>query len=327
MAENTRVKGANGWTKFVFAPKAGRVVDSLSKAKALTVEGALKRGGLDWETGLVPLYAETPAGMAIVPRQFATVRSDTNEAIAPVGTSYAPMHNAQAFRFVDDVLAQAEASIIGAGATRGGARVYGIVRIGDDIHIGGAAGELVHRLLILSTSHDGTKPLRVTFVPLRDACWNGLVWYVQGAAREYTLKHTLNNRLHVDEARQVLNVAFTYFAEFETDAAAMLKAKMTKADVREFLAALVPVPDDEGKKRTIAENTQDAILSTLASASDLDGIRNTRWGMLNAVAAWQDHEARTRVIAGQDEHDLRFERAIALNDWKQRAHTLLRVAA
>src|SRR3954463_939271 len=101
--------------------------------------------GLDWAVEQHPLDAVVErAGQtrrARVPRHVANVRSDTGAVLGVVGEGYEPLQNAAAFAFCDAITAAGRAQWIGAGSTRGGARVHALMRLDREIKIGDAEGE------------------------------------------------------------------------------------------------------------------------------------------------------------------------------------------
>ena len=60
-----------------------------------------------------------------------------------------------------------------------------------------------------------------------------------------------------------------------------------------------------------------------AKRSDLENVRDTRWGALQAVTAYVDHTQPTRQTAGRTHAEARFERATEPQPLKDRALVLL----
>src|SRR5437763_12630816 len=73
-----------------------------------------------------------------VPRHVANVRSDTRAVLGVVGEGYEPLQNASAFAFCDAITDSGRAHWIGAGSTRGGARVHALMRLDREVRSGGA---------------------------------------------------------------------------------------------------------------------------------------------------------------------------------------------
>ena len=68
---------------------------------------------------------------------------------------------------------------------------------------------------------------------------------------------------------------------------------------------------------------REAIRTAYLTTDDLDGIRGTRWGALQAVTAYHDHAAQIRRTAGRTVQEARFERATSPAGLKDRALELL----
>lgn len=72
-----------------------------------------------------------------------------------------------------------------------------------------------------------------------------------------------------------------------------------------------------------AERVREAIRTAYRTAPDLENVRGTRWGALQAVAAYIDHGQPTRQTAGRSHSEARFERATEPQPLKDRALELL----
>ena len=71
------------------------------------------------------------------------------------------------------------------------------------------------------------------------------------------------------------------------------------------------------------ERVREAIRTAYRAAPDLDDVRGTRWGALQAVTAYVDHVQPTRRTATRTEAEARFERATEAQPLKDRALALL----
>ena len=84
-----------------------------------------------------------------------------------------------------------------------------------------------------------------------------------------------------------------------------------------------PVPDAGGRAVRSVERVREAIRTAYRAAPDLDSVRGTRWGALQAIAAYVDHVQPTRRTATRTEAEARFERATEAQPLKDRALALL----
>ena len=111
-----------------------------------------------------------------VPTHVANVRSDTRRRCwASSATATSRSRTAPRSRSAMRSPTPGEAHWIGAGSTRGGARVHALMRLDREIRIGGAEGEDVLPLLCFRNGHDGGLAVTVSVAPFRLACLNGML--------------------------------------------------------------------------------------------------------------------------------------------------------
>lgn len=135
-----------------------------------TAAEAIIAAGLDFEVGLHPLV--TTDGLAVLQRK-AVIRPDTNQVLGVVGNSYVPIQNAEAFQFLDTVVADGELRYHTAGALGRGERIWMLAKLPGHIRVNGT-DDITEKFLLLSNSHDASSALRVYFTPIRVVCANTL---------------------------------------------------------------------------------------------------------------------------------------------------------
>jgi phage/plasmid-like protein (TIGR03299 family) len=311
-------------------PAWGEVV-RLVPEEARDAAAMIGAAGLDWRVEQHPLEAvvERECQSVRVPRHVANVRSDTGAVVGVVGEGYEPLQNAAAFAFCDAITDSGRAHWIGAGATHGGARVHALMRLDREIRIGGAEGEDVLPLLCFRNGHDGGLAVTVSVLPFRLVCLNGMLLPVEGADRTWKARHTANVEGKLADARRTLGIAWRYYDELERLGGRLIREPMGASEFERFLARLVPLPEprpdvtDGGRAVRNAERVREAIRAAYRAAPDLENVRGTRWGALQAVAAYVDHVQPTRKRAGRTEAEARFERQTEPQPLKDRALELL----
>ena len=293
---------------------------------------AITGAGLGWTVEQHPLEAVIGEGdesrRIPVPRFVAIVRADNGRVLGVVGDGYEPLQNAAAFSFCDALAGSGEASWLGAGSTRGGARVHALMRLDRDIRIGDAEGEEVLPLLCLRNGHDGGLAVTISVAPFRLACLNGMLLPVDGAARTWRARHTQRLDARLVDARKSLGVAHRYYDRLEELGGVLLRRRLDGLAFDRFLGQLVPLPvmQDETRGGRAVRNVlrvREAIWNAWRNEPDLANIRETAWGALQAVAAHYDHRAPVRESAGRTAAEARFERATQPARLKDRALALL----
>jgi phage/plasmid-like protein (TIGR03299 family) len=313
-------------------PAWGDVVRIVPEA-ACDAASMIAAAGLDWRVEQHPLEAvverEYQSARVPVPRHVANVRSDTGTVLGVVGDGYEPLQNAAAFAFCDAITDSGRAHWIGAGATHGGARVHALMRLDREVRIGDAEGEEVLPLLCFRNGHDGGLAVTVSVLPFRLACLNGMLLPVEGAERTWKARHTANVEGKLQDARRTLGIAWRYYDQLERLGGRLIRERMDAGEFERFLARLVPLPEpkpdatDGGRAVRNAERVREAIRTAYRAASDLDNVRGTCWGALQAVTAYVDHVQPTRRRAGRTEAEARFERQTEPQPLKDRALDLL----
>ncbi len=203
------------------------------------------------------------------------------------------------------------------------------MRLDREIRIGGADGEDVLPLLLLRNGHDGGLAVTVSVAPFRLACLNGMLLPVAGAARTWKARHTRGIADRLGDARRTLQIAWGYYDALEATGEQLLRTPISEPAFDRFLHRLVPLPTGEpdpgGRRVRNAEAVREALRTVYRTTPDLDPIRGTAWGVLQAVTAYHDHHARTRRTAGRTIAEARFERATEPAGLKDRALALLTV--
>jgi phage/plasmid-like protein (TIGR03299 family) len=311
----------------------GDVLRGLRPDESCSAGAMINAAGLGWTVEQHPLEAVIGAGVSearrvTVPRLVANVRSDTGRVLGVVGDGYAPLQNRAAFAFCDAITDSGEAHWLGAGETRGGARVHALMRVDREIRIGDAEGEDVLPLLCFRNGHDGGLAVTISVAPFRLACLNGMMLPLEGATRTWKARHTANLDAKLADARRTLGIAWRYYDRLEEIGRELIGQPMSGAEFERFLAQLVPLPRIEdatrgGRALRNAERVREAIQTAYRQTPDLANITGTRWGALQAVAAYVDHVQPTRATAGRTHQEARFERATEPAALKDAALALL----
>lgn len=295
----------------------GDVVRSFQPGEAASADAALEAANLGWRVEQYPLEAVAGEGVGArrvpVAGHVANVRSDTGGVLGVVGERYRPLQNRDALALCDAITDSGSAHWLGAGSTRSGARVFALMQLDREIRIGNAEGEDVLPLLLLRNGHDGGLSVTISVAPFRLACLNGMLLPLENTTRTWRARHTSQLEGKLDEARRALGLAWRYYDQLEHTAAQLLHTRISGRDFERFLTRLLPLPTNDdasngGRRVRHIERVRDAIRATYTSAPDLDNVRGTAWGALQAACAYIDHTQPVRG-GGRTPAEARFERA------------------
>lgn len=264
-----------------YTQKDGPVFD----AEALAV--------LDFPVAKVPVSLSTTG--EVIPDMFVLVREDKSLILHPqtVTGEYTIFPNSLFVeRIHADLLANNPDVTIESAGTLFGGRICFVNIMLDVFQYNGDLSKTVVRLM-LSNAYGG-RAVTACLHRTRIVCYNTLrMAEAQGEADDLLRKfrHTKTVRGRVQSAAMAL--AGIRDAERASRAAieALTVQPMTTVEVTNFLATLIPIPEDAGQKMTTRrQNKRDAVEALFATAPDLQGgIARTRYAMLQAVTNWTQH--------------------------------------
>ena len=264
--------------------------------KVATSKEALVAASLDWPVHVEPLFLGNGRRVS----EFrATVRADTGEALAIVGTRYEPIQNVEAFRFLDALVGEAKAMYHTAGSLRGGRKMWIQARLPKELVI--VPGDVAEKFLLLVNSHDGESAMVCRFVATRVVCQNTLAAALRehGASRQVSVRHTRSAAGRVDEARRVLGLSLRYFDVFGERCQAMSAKNLTRKMLGEYLTMVVPMPV-AGRDSSHVRDTHHVLahLFETGRGNETPKVRGTLWAAYNAVTEYVDHVRGVRKDGG-----------------------------
>lgn len=281
--------------------------------EALKAAEALKLAGLDWTVDMVPLAQEIgedeDGGMVYDPIEgyYSVQRSSDLKSVGVVKGRYVPLNNVDAFQMGDDLLDDPEAHWHTAGSLKGGSLVWMLAKMPEDIYIAGMEDEAISSYLLISNSHDGSKAVEATVTPVRVVCNNTFTAALRTAKRTFKIRHTKNMSGRINEAKNALGITHAYMAELEALGTNLVNQSFSNAEFDKFLESLVPTADLEKLALTKAQAKQEKIKSIWTNKPDLQNIKNTRWGALQAAIDYNDHHIESR---GDNKAEKRMSRIL-----------------
>lgn len=276
-----------------------------------TAAEALVQAGQDWSVSKAPVFAEIPGhGSVHIPDRFATYRDDTNAPLGVVGDDWTAVQNADAFGFMDELVGGGELVYETAGVLEGGRKVFMLARMPDYITVGGIDGEQVSRYILCCNGHAGTLSFKIKMVDMRVVCSNTLNIALGENGRQFVGRHTSGIENRVRQARDLMDVAFKRDELFEKMVTELLAVKMSPKQQTRFVEQLIPVGakvELDSQAHRNAEKARTDVLAILRNGEDLENIRGTAYGALQAAIEYADWH--TRVVGADSERiERRFKR-------------------
>ena len=296
----------NGVSSFVSAREDAWHRLGTTMPMEFTAEEAMNYGNLgNWNVRKEKLnasledFAEIP-----VPNHFATVRdnpvSGLPEVLGVVGKRYEVMQNEELCGLLESLVDQSGAIYETAGAVKGGRRVFITMKLPEHINIGGE--DPVDQYLAAVTSHDGSMPTTLMVTPVRVVCQNTLNLAFGRARNTLKIRHTSSSsQLLTAQARQALDFSFKYLGTFQEEAERLLDEEFTRNQFSKIVDRAFAAPEDASDAaETRAMDRMGTVMSIYDSATQ-DGIRETKWGALNAITEYYDHFQTVRPTEGSSD--------------------------
>ncbi len=257
--------------------------------EALNAAQAIRAAGQDWVVAKEPVAR--PSGQ-IVPGEYHTVRVSDDKVLGRVGANYQVIQNGELFEFFDAVFDRENGTYYHTGgALRGGKVVWLLAKIPGDFYV--VKDDKVETYVLLASSHDGSLSLTAKPTSVRVVCANTLAWALSGQQRSVTVKHTTNYEAQLREAHKVIGLASRNVAVWEQVAKDMAARQLHTYEVRDFMNKLFPTTKD--KVPAVTQKRREAVYELFgAETNTLAGMKNTAWGLYNAVVEYADYAMPSR---------------------------------
>ena len=251
----------------------------------MTTNEALKFGGVDWTVSKKPVYDHTD--LKPIDGYNSLTRDDTNEILSVVGNRYALVQNHEAFEFFDHVLHENQARIDTVGSIRNGKNVFMMAKLPDQAEI--VRGDVVNRYLLVTNPFDGKSAINVCTTQVRVVCSNTLTYAMNRCSNHFKIRHSNNWKFQMKEAQEAIRASNEYWEELTKVCKEFAATDVSRVEVGDFLEKLFPSTSEN-----IAHIPKPRIevLKRFESGigSDIPGVKGTKWGLINAVTEYLDHE-------------------------------------
>jgi len=137
-------------------------------SQAMTAQEAIELGRLNWTVEPQPVFTRDGK---VIDGSRAIVRLDTQFPLGIVKGKYQTVQNKDAFSMLDS-LVEGGLKYHTVGSLFDGKKIWLLAKLPGQIQVIGQ--DVVDKFLLLSTSHDGSQTLRISFTPIRVVCNNTL---------------------------------------------------------------------------------------------------------------------------------------------------------
>jgi len=164
--------------------------------------------------------------------------------------------------------------------------------------------------LLACTSFDGSLATTYKRTVQLVVCDNTMAMALQEKGQTLKVKHSKYSKARIGDARSALEVVFDVGEAFSEEIARLTRIDVTDNQFTKVLDELVPVVDDEGRKRTVALNKRDQLHTMYAADARVRDWKGTAFGVLQAFNTYNHHEGTLRDTSGtgRTDRELRAER-------------------
>lgn len=214
-------------------------------------------------------------------------RSDTRHRMGVFKEGYQP-HGYQEWLLNNVSMVLGDTMEIGsAGLLRGGAVAWVSVEVPDNITTPEGVEFRPH--LLATTSFDGSTATTYKRVVTNVVCDNTRDAALRESGEVYRVKHTRNSQLKLVDARAALNMVHDIADEYAAEVAELCATTVTDKQWFNFLDAWIPVADEQGRSRTIAQNKHESLTAMYRNDKRAAEWQGTAWGVVQSVDTWLQH--------------------------------------
>lgn len=248
--------------------------------------------GLGWEANRAPVLYQN-GGLREFADKHVIFRSDTNAPLSVVSSDYRIVQPGDVLEFFRSLTEKNHAQMETLGALRGGRRIWALARMGENARV---MDDEVAPYLMLATSYDGSMATTAQFTTVRVVCNNTLQASLRGGwMHRVSIPHSaIFNPADVKDA---LGLKVDAWERFIANAKVMAEQKLTDDEADRFLLVLLK-PYARHKEEVTADTVRASrgyksimeLFSGSQIGGDMDAVKSSAWGMLNAVTEYIDHD-------------------------------------
>lgn len=270
----------------------------------------LKKTGLDWTVEKVPMFikqrkvspvkgtpyvAETESHVKI-PNNFANVRSSDNAILGVVGLRYQVVQNHEAFAFLNELVSSGDATFRTAGSIKDGHQVWILAKLSEFT----IAGDQYQNFLFATNSHNGRSALTAGIVPVRLAGQNVLNLDLKGAWRSWEVPRSVRISDGIDNVTVATDNILNYHNRFWVFAERMIGIPVGSGALDTILGHVFPRQGESKRAITLQGRYVDEFRYRYLAAPDLGNLRETAWGVIQAMSDLVYHRDRTASKGAND---------------------------
>lgn len=252
-----------------------------------------KEAGLDWTAELANVeyrINQINGELFTFQKQNVVFRSDTAAPLGIVTDRYKVHQPAEVLDFFNTLVKSAGFSLEVAGAIKGGKRIWALANVNKEACVLGQ--DAVKAYLLLSTSFDGSTATIGQFTSIRVVCNNTLsAADSESSPSRFSITH--GAKFDASLMRDKLGLVVSGFDGMMDKYRSLARSSTNTQQVEKFMKELFPHVYNEKAGQYQESRGYKKVMDLFEGKSigyGMTGTIGTKWGLLNAVTEYIDHE-------------------------------------
>ncbi len=281
--------------------------------KPADMEEAILAGGLDWDVGMVGLVTdEVPSSVAET--RVAIVRKDRSKGhpgrvLGVTHRGFKPLQNRDGIRIFDSIFGRGKRVYHTGGYLGSGEVIWVLAELPKTIRV--TKKDEVKPYALFTNSHNGSIAIDFRLTTIRVVCQNTLSLALDDKDKKTFFKHAHqgNYKDLQFEIESFFEDTLKAVDDLETQFKQMMERKFDDDLIREYIEKVFPLPKKpesaQTNKRVMgfynarlrkAEQARmnTARLRLYGDGTNIPGVKESLWGVFNAVLEYSDHYESTR---------------------------------
>jgi phage/plasmid-like protein (TIGR03299 family) len=269
----------------------------------MNMEQFVQDSGYGWEVQKLPIFVpDGEGGMLEVTNRKMTTRINDDGSMVPfeaVGNNFQVIQNTEAFQFLMDLSDSGELEIQRILDTQQGKMVIINTVLPGHMEI---AGNAVATHVAFSNGHGGNGSAMSLAHNMQLCCTNQLTSLKLSTKFRYSIRHTRNAKMKLEDARAAMRLAFKQTEQLQDIADQLATDKLSKQSYNKFLRDIVQLDsinkDKQPRSYRRALGAREAIHTVIRDADYIGNYRNTKWALIQGVTDYTSNIQRTQQAEG-----------------------------
>jgi len=287
---------ADGRVEFAYLASDGTPWHGLGQAldDGTSLDAWREAAGMDWRIQRSKIrYAVSHGASADslleLPDQHVLFRSDNKAALGVVSSRYQVVQPAEVIEFFRDIAKAGGLELSAAGTIYGGKRFWATAKIGEASPV--SVRDTIGGYILISTSADGSLATEVRRTTVRTVCKNTLQMAFADAKASVKVSH--RSVFDPDQVKEFMGLNTAAWDAYRHQMGQLANIDLHESDAADITAALFGNGDKVRESAGFVKVM--SLFNGEAMGSEFDGVRNTAYGLLNAVTEYADHHVRART--------------------------------